>query len=195
MLAEADVADVMMAPSADMFELGVRVQVLRRGSLFGPRANRLYQIYTDYPSLEAVSPLERQKLESTVFGASLDEVWEQTRAYWVERDTALLNRAEADAKFRMALVFRWYLGKASWWPIHGESTRRNDYQLWCGPSAGAFNEWVRGSFLEALEDRGVVQVARNLLEGAAVLTRAHQLRTYGVPVPADAFQYVPRRLT
>jgi NAD(P)H-dependent flavin oxidoreductase YrpB (nitropropane dioxygenase family) len=30
MLAEAEQADVAMAPSADMFELGVKVQVLKR---------------------------------------------------------------------------------------------------------------------------------------------------------------------
>ena len=35
MLAQADLADVMMAPAADMFELGVKVQVLRRGTMFG----------------------------------------------------------------------------------------------------------------------------------------------------------------
>ena len=59
---------------------------------------------------------------------------------------------------------------------------------------GAFNSWVKGSFLEAAKDRTVVQVARNLLEGAAVVTRAQQLRSYGVPVPAAAFDFRPRPL-
>ena len=43
-------------------------------------------------------------------------------------------------------------------------------------------------------NRSAVQIARNLLEGAAVVTRAHQLRTYAVPVPAEAFAFTPRRL-
>lgn len=194
LLAEADLADVMMAASGDMFELGVKVQVLRRGTLFGPRANRLHQLYTDFDSVESIPAPEREKLERTVFRASLDDVWAQTRDYWQTRDPAQLARAEADPRHRMALVFRWYLGQASWWPIRGDQDRRDDYQLWCGPAAGAFNAWVRGSFLEDPAGREVVQVARNLLEGAAVLTRAHQLRTYGVPVPACAFAFVPRRL-
>lgn len=59
---------------------------------------------------------------------------------------------------------------------------------------GAFNDWVRGSFLEAPENRTVVQIARNLLEGAAALTRAHQLRSYGAPIPAAAFRFEPRPL-
>jgi hypothetical protein len=69
-----------------------------------------------------------------------------------------------------------------------------DYQIWCGPAMGAFNAWAKGSFLEAPESRTVVQIARNMLEGAAVVTRAQQLRTYGVPVPQSAFHYPPRTL-
>ncbi|OZM70809.1 2-nitropropane dioxygenase [Amycolatopsis antarctica] len=195
MLAQADVADVIMAPASDMFELGVKVQVLRRGTMFGPRANQLYQIYRDYPSLETIPFPEREKLERSVFRAGIEDIWAETREYWLRRDPAEVDRAVSEPKHRMALVFRWYLGKASWWAIEGESARRADYQLWCGPATGAFNDWVRGSFLAEPAHRGVVQVARNLLEGAAVITRAHQLRTYGVPVPSTAFGFVPRRLT
>jgi hypothetical protein len=59
---------------------------------------------------------------------------------------------------------------------------------------GAFNRWVEGSFLADPANRTVVQIARNLLEGAAVVTRAQQARTYGAPVPASAFQFRPRPL-
>ena len=43
--------------------------------------------------------------------------------------------------------------------------------------------------------RTVTQIALNLLEGAAVVTRAHQLRTYGVAVPDETFSYRPRLLS
>lgn len=195
MLAAADIADVMMAPASDMFELGAKVQVLRKGTMFGPRANQLYQIYRQYRSFDEMPDREAEKLERTVLGATIADIWAETRRYWLERDPAELSRAKADPKHRMALVCRWYLGRSSWWAIHGETPRRADYQLWCGPATGAFNRWVAGSFLADPANRGVVQVARNLLEGAAVVTRAHQLRTYGVPVPATAFRFTPRRLT
>jgi hypothetical protein len=94
----------------------------------------------------------------------------------------------------MALVFRWYLGRSSRWAIDGDTERRLDYQIWCGPAMGAFNAWVAGSFLEAPERREAVQIARNLLEGAAAITRAQQLRSYGAPVPAAAFDFRPRPL-
>jgi hypothetical protein len=105
-----------------------------------------------------------------------------------------LRRAERDPKYRMALVFRWYLGNASRWAIEGDATRRLDYQIWCGPAMGAFNAWVAGSFLADPAERTVVQIARNLLQGAAVATRAQQLRSLGVPVADGAFHYRPQRL-
>jgi trans-AT polyketide synthase, acyltransferase and oxidoreductase domains len=194
MLAQADLADVIMAPAADMFELGVKVQVLKRGTMFGVRAAKLYDAYVKYPSLEAIPAAARAALEADVLHATFDEIWADTRAFWQRRDPAEIARCEADPRRRMALVFRWYLGKASKWAIDGEPTRRADYQVWCGPAMGAFNAWTRGSFLAEPGSRTVVQIGLNLLEGAAVVTRAQQLRTYGVPVPPSAFDFRPRAL-
>ncbi len=194
MLAEAAMADVVMAPAADMFEQGVEVQVLKRGTMFGARSARLFTAYRAHASLDAIPADARAKLEAQVLGASLDEVRASTRAFWAERDPSQNAIADRDPKHEMALAFRWYLGLSSRWAITGEPRRRLDYQIWCGPAMGAFNDWVRGSFLEAPENRTVVQIARNLLEGAAALTRAHQLRSYGAPIPAAAFRFEPRPL-
>jgi trans-AT polyketide synthase, acyltransferase and oxidoreductase domains len=194
MLAQAGPADVMMAPAADMFELGVKVQVLRRGTMFGTRAARLYEIFLAYPGLDAIPPEVRLRLEGEVLHAGLDEIWDAACGYWQRRDPAELDRALADPKHRMALVFRWYLGMSSHWAIAGEVARRTDYQIWCGPALGAFNRWTTGSFLAEPRNRSVVQIALNLMEGAAVITRAQQLRSYGVALPAAAFRFQPRRL-
>jgi hypothetical protein len=61
-----------------------------------------------------------------------------------------------------------------------------DYQVWCGPAMGAFNEWTRGTFLEKPENRRVVVVAQNLLFGAAMQLRLQYLRAQGIPLPAGA---------
>lgn len=193
MLAGADVADVAMAAAADMFELGVKVQVLRRGTLFAARANRLYDLYRENSSLEALGAPLRAELEK-IFGATLEAVWRETEAFWRVREPAELDRAATDPRHRMALVFRWYLGKSSRWAISGDTTRRADFQIWCGPAIGAFNAWVRGTFLEDPSKRTVVQIALNLLEGAAVAARAQQLRSFGLDLPASAARFVPRRL-
>jgi PfaD family protein len=183
-----------MAPAADMFEQGVEVQVLKRGTMFAVRGGRLLDAYRTYAGLDAIPASERAKLEKQVLGASFDEVRAATKAFWADRDPHQNAVAAADPKHEMALCFRWYLGLSSRWAIVGDEKRRLDYQIWCGPAMAAFNDWARGSYLEPLENRSVVQIARNLLEGAAVITRAHQLRSYGAPVPQGAFRFVPRPL-
>jgi PfaD family protein len=194
MLVDAGVADVAMAAAADMFELGVKVQVLSRGTLFAPRANRLYQIYVAYSGLDALPDAVRAEVEERILGAPIESVWRETAAYWGARRPSEIERAERDPKHRMALVFRWYLGKSSRWAIEGDMTRRADFQLWCGPAMGICNDWLRGSALDPLECRSAPQLALNLLEGAASVTRAQQLRSHGVAVSPADFQPAPRRL-
>jgi PfaD family protein len=194
MLAQAEQADTMMAPAADMFEMGVKVQVLKRGTMFPMRAAKLYELYRAYASLEDIPVAERVTLEKTIFRASLDEVWRQTRDFFEERDPRQIERAERDPKHRMALVFRWYLGQSSRWAKSGEPSRKIDYQIWCGPAMGAFNEWVKGSFLESAANRRVVPLAMNILYNAAVLLRAQSLRYQGVFLPANFPRLVPLEL-
>jgi PfaD family protein len=183
MLAQAQQADIAMAPAADMFEMGVKVQVLKRGTMFAMRAAKLYELYRAHDGLDHVPATDRASLEKNVFRAPLQAIWEQTREYFRSRDPAQIARAERDPKHRMALVFRWYLGQSSHWANSGEPSRAVDYQVWCGPAMAAFNDWVRGSFLELPENRRVVTVALNILYGAAVLARAQAVRSQGVPLP------------
>ncbi|MEU7478422.1 PfaD family polyunsaturated fatty acid/polyketide biosynthesis protein [Lentzea sp. NPDC042327] len=194
LLAQADIADVCMAPASDMFEMGVSLQVLRRGSLFAGRAARLREIFRAYDSLESIPDDVRGQLERGVLGEPVAAAWASTRKYWEQRDPREVERAEREARHRMALVFRSYLGRASRWAITGDESRRADYQIWCGPAMGSFNRWVRGTFLEPVSERTVAQIALNLLEGATVVTRAQQLRTAGVNVAPEAFVYRPRPL-
>ncbi|MFW6241604.1 MAG: hypothetical protein ACOC98_13485, partial [Thermodesulfobacteriota bacterium] len=73
----------------------------------------------------------------------------------------------------------------------GNPERAMDYQVWCCPAMGAFNEWVKGTFLERPEERRTVTVARNLLVGASVVTRAGWLRQQGVSLPPGASAFAP----
>jgi trans-AT polyketide synthase/acyltransferase/oxidoreductase domain-containing protein len=195
MLTKAELADVTMAPAADMFELGIKVQVLKRGTMFAVRASRLYQVFAEFSGLDAIPKSLARQLEQDIFRASFDQIWQECVKFWTLRDPAQLERAERNPKQKMALVFRWYLGNGSRWAMSGTPDRRLDYQIWCGPAMGAFNAWVKGSFLAERSNRTVGQIAANLMEGAAVVTRAQQLRTYGVAVPPSAFDFRPRLLS
>ncbi len=194
LLAQADMADVMMAPAADMFEMGVKVQLLKRGTMFPMRAQKLYEYYVEYESIDHIPADERARLEKTVFKRPLEDVWQDTVAFFEERDPEQITRANNDPKRKMALIFRWYLGLSSRWSNTGEKGRELDYQIWCGPSMGAFNAWVAGSYLEAWENRTAVDIAENIMRGTAFLYRIQNLRMQGVQMPPRYGAYTPIRL-
>jgi len=191
LLAQAQIADVAMTASADMFELGVKVQVLQRGTMMAVRGNQLYDLYSRYDSIDEIPADQRANIEKNIFRSSLEEIWQQTIEFFNRTDPKQIDKANKNPKHKMALIFRWYIGSSSQWPIIGDMSRQVDYQLWCGPAMGAFNRWVAGSFLEAPEKRTVQQIALNLLEGAAHVTRAQQLRTFGLAMAQDVLEFSP----
>ena len=192
LLAQAEMADVTMAPAADMFEMGVELQVLKRGTMFPMRAKKLYELYKNYESIEEIPQQERQKLEQQVFRNSLDEIWRQTEEHFNARDPHQIERAKDHPKRKMALIFRWYLGLSSRWSNNGEKGRETDYQIWCGPAMGAFNYWVKGSYLEEVSNRKTVEVAWHIMTGAAYLYRLRLLQIQGVWLPPACGEYAPQ---
>lgn len=194
LLAGAGQTDVEKAPAADMFEMGVTVQVLKKGCRYGVRGAKLYELYKDYDSIDEIPEEERAKLEEQIFRASLDEIWEQTQNYFREIDPTQIDKAEKRPRHKMALIFRWYLGQSSAWALRGVEDRQADYQIWCGPAMGAFNEWSKGSYLEDPANRKVVEVGMNILFGAAVQTRVSNLRQQGLELPVGIEQMAPKPL-
>jgi trans-AT polyketide synthase, acyltransferase and oxidoreductase domains len=193
LLAQASMTDVTMAPSADMFEMGVRVQVLKNGTFFPMRAQKLYELYSRYESVETIPADEREKLEQQVFKRDMEAIWQDTVKFFNERDPEQITRANANPKRKMALIFRWYLGLSSRWSNSGEVGREMDYQIWCGPAIGAFNDWTRGTYLAEPENRKVVDVGLHLLVGAAYLWRVQQLKLQGVQFASGVEQYRPEK--
>lgn len=194
LLAQAEMADVMMAPAADMFEMGVKLQVLKRGTLFPLRAQKLYELYKNYNSIEEITLAEKEKLEKQILKKPVQEVWQETVNYLSQRNPDKLTKAASNPKLKMALIFRWYLGLSSRWSNSGEKGREIDYQIWCGPAMGSFNDWVRGSYLAEPKNRQVVEVAEHIMTGATFLYRIQNLKIQGLQIPDEYSQYFPEKL-
>lgn len=192
MLCKTGQADVAMAPAADMFEMGVQVQVLKWGTMFPVRAKKLYQLYRDYASIEDLPAKERAILEKSFFKQSLDDVWRDTHNFFQTRDPRQNERAAKDPKHKMALIFRSYLGRASGWANAGVPDRKVDYQVWCGPAMGAFNQWVGDTEMKEPKARKAGLVAHNIMAGAAYLSRVNCLRQQGIPLPDALANFSPQ---
>jgi len=152
-----------------MFELGGKVQVLKKGVFFPARANKLYELYRNYDSLEEIDEKTRAQIQDKYFKRSFDEVWAETRAYYQKRSPGELERAERSPKHKMALLFKWYFVHTSRLARRGDLTNKVDFQVHCGPALGAFNQWVKGTELESWRNRHVDDIARRLMEQTAVL--------------------------
>ncbi len=180
LLAQAAMSDVMMAAASDMFELGVKLQVLKKGTLFGMRANKLYDLYVKYEGIEEIPAEEKNVLEKQLFKNGLETIWKQCISFFQNRDPEQITRAQNNPKRKMALIFRWYLGLSSSWANEGKQGRELDYQVWCGPAMGAFNQWTKNSRLALWENRYVADIGTELLKGAAYLFRIHCMAFKGI---------------
>ena len=151
----------------------------------------LHELERHMPFHFSILHKQREKLEKQVFKRSLDDIWAETIKFFEERDPEQIVRANNNPKRKMALIFRWYLGLSSRWSNVGEVGREMDFQIWCGPAIGSFNEWTKGTYMAEPEKRRVVDVGLHLLKGAAYLYRVQQLKLQGVRFAPGVDQYVP----
>ena len=173
MLASAELQDFDMAPAGDMFEIGAKVQVLRRGNLFAARANRLLELYQRHDALESIPAGIRADLEAKVFGRSIDAVWEETANYYRRAAPFELSAAQTNPKKRMAMIFRWYFIHSQRLAQRGATADRVNFQIHCGPAMAACNRWLAGTPLADWRHRHVDLLADQLMENAAQVLNEH----------------------
>ncbi len=166
MLQDMRVQDTAYAPAGDMFELGARVQVLKRGVFFPARANRLYDLYTHHESIDQIDKATIDLLEKEYFKKSIAEVWDDCREY---RSDADCQRAMANPKLYMAYIFKWYFALSNRLALAGNKERKVDFQIHTGPALGAFNQWVEGTTMEKWQARHVDDIAYTLMKETEIL--------------------------
>ncbi|MDB2407960.1 PfaD family polyunsaturated fatty acid/polyketide biosynthesis protein [Jannaschia sp.] len=166
-LAKLGVQDTAYAPAGDMFEMGAKVQVLRKGVFFPARASRLYDLWRNHGALDELPSEVRADIQTKYLGRSFDDVFEETRAHYLRADPSVAARAERDPKLRMALIFRWYFVRSMRLALTGDTAHRVDWQVYCGPALGAFNQWAAGGPFDNWRTRHVDDLADALMEGAA----------------------------
>jgi trans-AT polyketide synthase/acyltransferase/oxidoreductase domain-containing protein len=163
-----NVQDTDYAPAGDMFEIGAKVQVLKKGVLFPARANKLYNLYGQFESLDQIPPDIIANLEKNYFKKSISQIWEDTKKYLLEKGQAAeISKAENTPRHKMALVFRWYFGFSSRAAFNGNLEDKVNFQIHTGPAMGAFNQWVKGTEMENWRNRHVDQVGEKLMYATA----------------------------
>jgi trans-AT polyketide synthase/acyltransferase/oxidoreductase domain-containing protein len=166
LLAGMNVHDTDYAPSGEAFEMGSKIQVLKKGIFFPARANKLAQLYGRHDSLATLDAETRGLLETRYFKRSLDAVFEEVRVAYPGPD---LDRAERMPKQRMSMVFRMYFRDSTRWALAGDLDHKVDFQIQCGPALGAFNQWVADTPLADWRERHVDALADRMMDESAAL--------------------------
>jgi trans-AT polyketide synthase/acyltransferase/oxidoreductase domain-containing protein len=170
LLQKINVQDTDYAPAGDMFEIGAKVQVLKKGTLFPARANKLFILYNHYKSLKEIPENIQTQLQEKYFKKSFTDIWHETIDYYKEiGQQKQIDRAINNPKHKMALIFRWYFRHSSQLALTGNVKGQVDYQVHTGPALGAFNQWVKGTNLESWKARHVDKIAEKLMTETAIL--------------------------
>lgn len=167
MLQGINIQDTAYAPAGDMFELGAKIQVMKKGVFFPARANKLYDLWRNYGSLEHIDAPARKEIQDKYFKRSFDEVYRETKGYYMQEFPEEIEKAERSPKIMMALIFRWYFVHTMRLALEGSSEQRVDYQVHTGPALGAFNQWVQGTSLEDWRNRHVDTIGEHLMQASA----------------------------
>lgn len=169
LLQQMNVQDTDYAPAGDMFELGAKVQVLRKGLFFPARAKKLYNLYQQYDSLDEIDEKTKKQLVEKYFKRSFDDIYEDVKNFFQDKEPAQIESADKNPKHKMALIFRWYFNHTTNLALNGSEEQKVDYQIHCGPALGAFNQWVKGTSLENWRNRYVAEIGDRMMTETANL--------------------------
>jgi trans-AT polyketide synthase, acyltransferase and oxidoreductase domains len=164
LLQQINVQDTEYAPAGDMFELGAKVQVLKKGVFFPARANKLFDLYRQYNSLNEIDEKTKAQIQERYFRRSFENVYEEVKRYYPAYE---IEKANHNPKHKMALIFRWYFGYSTQLALNGDVECKVDFQVHCGPALGAFNQWVKGTNLENWQNRHVDEIGLKILNETA----------------------------
>jgi len=164
MLQDVNEQDTVYAPAGDMFELGAKVQVLKKGVLFPARAQKLYDLYRQHNSLEEIDEKTKMQLQEKYFKQPFQEVYKEVETYYAQKN---IQVAEASPKQKMAYLFRWYFGFSIRAARGGDEKHKVDFQVNCGPALGAFNQWVKHTDVASWRNRHVDTIGEMIMNGAA----------------------------
>ncbi|MBP2000181.1 trans-AT polyketide synthase/acyltransferase/oxidoreductase domain-containing protein [Paenibacillus shirakamiensis] len=174
LLQQANVQDFQYAPIGELFEIGIKAPVLKKGLLYPARANKLYDLYRTYNSIEEIDQHDRKMIEDKYFYQSFEEIYLKVKQSSHPLD---VDKMERNPKQKMAEIFKWYLKHATQLALIGDANHSVDFQIRSSPALGAFNEWVKGSHLEDWRNRHVDVIGMKLMEASAKVlnSRVHAL--------------------
>lgn len=170
-LQETTTDDTTYAISGELFESGAKSQIINKGSYFSARAQKLYDIYRLHDGLNDVDKKTKKHIEQHFFQRDCDSIIDEIMTHADSKEKAAINNNE---KLKMLKVFQWYFNHSRTLAIEGHQKQQKNYQIYCGPSMGAFNQWLEGGPFEKWQNRHVDQIAALLMDKTYAYVKKYQ---------------------
>ncbi len=169
LLSKINSEDTCYVPAGDLFESGARAQVVRKGFYFPARAQKLYDLYRVHSDIDDLSVQDIKQIEKHFFARSMTSVYQEIIA---TKDNHAIKKMNESKKYKMAEIFKWYFDYAQKLSMQGVKQEQDNYQIYCGPALGAFNQWAAGTAFESWQNRQVDKIALSLLEDASAFLKS-----------------------
>ncbi|PWK14996.1 ACP S-malonyltransferase [Tumebacillus permanentifrigoris] len=174
LLQQINIQDTAYAPAGDMFELGARIQVMKKGVFFPARAKKLHELYLQHQSLDEINEKDKKQIQEKYFKRTFDDLYAELKRTLPQPE---VEKAESNPKHKMALLFKWYFNYSARIALQGEQDKQVDFQIHCGPALGAFNQWVKGTELENWRNRHCDEIGIKLMTETAKLLQ-HKMQQF-----------------
>lgn len=153
--------DFAFVPADDLFEFGEKMSVLKRGTLYPTRAQKVYDIYSKYASVDEISETDTKLLTEKYFGIGLQEMYQRIMGIVSETERILISE---QSKYKLGLIMKGYLQACFHQAQAGEKATEINYGIAVECDMADINRWLQGTDIEHWNRRSIDIIAKRIME-------------------------------
>lgn len=162
-LQKVEIQDTEMIPTSHVYEIGMKVQVLKKGVFFVARALKLYEIYNRISKIEDIEPKVLAQIQDKYFGKSIDDIYNEIKNDLSDTER---KRAENESKFKFGLIIYWYYNYCMDCAIKNENSQNLNCLIPVSSAMGRINQFLENTEYMNWENRHPDILGRLIMSGA-----------------------------
>lgn len=162
-LQKVEIQDTEIIPCSNVYEIGIKMQVLKKGMFFASRALKLYEIYNRITKIEDIESNLLVQIQEKYLGKALEEIYNQMKD---NLSSMQRRRAESDSKYKFGLIIQWYYDLSAECAIQCEDGNNMNCMIPLSSAMGRLNEELKNTVREKWEDRHPDELCKMIMSEA-----------------------------
>lgn len=162
-LQKVEIQDTEIIPTSHVYEIGMKMQVLKKGVFFTARALKLYEIYNKISKIEDIEPELLAQIQDKYFGKSIDAIYSEIKNELSEKE---IDRAETDSKFKFGLIIYWYYNYCTECAIRNDNVQNLNCLIPVSCAMGRINNFLEKTEYSDWKNRHPDIIAKLIMSGA-----------------------------